>query len=69
MSNNGNQGERLHGYPIDLVGNEIKKGKLVNVRFPSDNVICRVADVRPVSLTNGMEIEGSVHFDGAVAAS
>jgi hypothetical protein len=52
--------EHVRGYPVDMIGNEIRKNDLLMVRFPSENVICRVAEVRPVSLTEGMEIEGSI---------
>jgi hypothetical protein len=41
VSNNGS-GDRLHGHPIDMLGNEIKKGSLMMVTFPSASVICRV---------------------------
>lgn len=57
MSSNG---EAVRGYPTDLLGNEIRKNGLIVVNFPQNQIICRVADVRPVSLTEGMEIEGSL---------
>jgi hypothetical protein len=62
MSNNGNDrtADSLHGYPIDMIGNQIRKGDLVTLTFPSSSVICRVVGVSPVSLTDGMEIEGNL---------
>lgn len=47
-------------WPTDLLGNEIRKNGLIVVNFPQSQIICRVGDVRPVSLTDGMEVEGSL---------
>lgn len=52
--------EAKHVWPVDLLGNKVKKNGLVHVSFPEKNVIARIAAVNPVSLSEGVEIEGSI---------
>ena len=47
-------------YPVDLLGNAVKKNTLIHVSFPEKNIIARVVAVTPVSLSEGVEIEGSI---------
>ena len=47
-------------WPVDLLGNAVKKNALVHVAFPEKNVIARIASVDPVRLSQGVEIEGTI---------
>lgn len=49
-------------YPVDLLGNDIKKNGLVHVEFPKGGVICRVIHVEPMQITG----EQNLNVDGAV---
>jgi hypothetical protein len=53
-------------YPLDLLGNQVKKNALVHVEFPTTGVICRVIHIEPVRLTSG---ENAMTVDGVITCT
>lgn len=57
----------VRSWPVDALGNEIRKGALVHIKIPEGAIICRVADVVQAGVLHDadgkpMQLDGSVTF-------